>query len=104
MIIKINTDKNISGEKRSNDFFNSQISESLERYKSHITRIEVHLKDENGKKEGFNDISCLLEARLEGRKPIAIKSQADSIELAISSATEKIKTSIESILGKEKAH
>ncbi len=67
MTIQINTDKNLSGEKRSSDFFTSQIAKALQRFESHITRIEVHLKDENGKKDGFNDISCLLEARLEGR-------------------------------------
>lgn len=104
MIIQINTDKTLSGEKRSLDFFTSQIAESLERFESHITRIEVHLKDENGKKEGFNDISCLLEARLEGRQPIAITSQADTVELAISDAIDKIKAAIETILGKIQKH
>ena len=104
MIIQINTDKTLSGEKRSLDFFTSQIAESLERFESHITRIEVHLKDENGKKEGFNDISCLLEARLEGRQPIAITSQSDTVELAISDAIDKIKAAIETILGKIQKH
>ena len=104
MIIQINTDKTLSGEKRSLDFFTSQIAESLERFESHITRIELHLKDENGKKEGFNDISCLLEARLEGRQPIAITSQADTVELAISDAIDKIKAAIETILGKIQKH
>ena len=64
----------------------------------------MHLKDENGKKEGFNDISCLLEARLEGRQPIAITSQADTVELAISDAIDKIKAAIETILGKIQKH
>lgn len=72
MTIQINTDKTISGEQRRGDFFNSQITKALELFESHITRIEVHLKDVNRKKDGFNDISCLLEARLEGRQPIAI--------------------------------
>lgn len=100
MTIQINTDKNLTVEKRSHDFFNSQIAEALQRFESHITRIEVHLKDENGKKDGFNDISCLLEARLEGRKPIAVTNQADTIDLAVTGAVDKIKTAIETILGK----
>jgi hypothetical protein len=45
---------------------------------SHITRIEVHLSDENGKKEGHNDIQCILEARIEGRDPIAVRCDADT--------------------------
>tara|TARA_R110002049_G_scaffold248695_11_gene423200 strand:- start:11900 stop:12088 length:189 start_codon:yes stop_codon:yes gene_type:complete len=62
------------------------------------------LKDENGKKDGFNNISCLLEARLEGRQPIAITSQANTIDLAVTSAIDKIKTAIETILGRIQIH
>ena len=104
MTIQINTDKTISGEQRSGDFFSSQITEALERFESHITRIEVHLKDENGKKDGFNDISCLLEARLEGRQPIAISNQANTIDLAVAGAIDKIKSAIETIIGKSQKH
>ena len=104
MTIQINTDKTLTGENRSSDFFKSQIAEALERFETHITRIEVHLKDENGKKDGFNNISCLFEARLEGRQPIAITNQADTIDLAVTGAIDKIKTAIESILGKIQKH
>ena len=104
MTIQINTDKSLTGEKRSSDFFISQITEALQRFESHITRIEVHLKDENGKKDGFNNISCLLEARLEGRQPIAINNQADTIDLAVTGAIDKIKTAIETILGRIQKH
>lgn len=104
MTIQINTDKTLTGEKRSSDFFTSQINEALQRFESHITRIEVHLKDENGKKDGFNNISCLLEARLEGRQPIAITNQADTTDLAITGAINKIKTAIETIVGKIQKH
>jgi len=104
MTIQINTDKTLTGEKRSSDFFTSQITEALKRFESHITRIEVHLKDENGKKEGFNNISCLLEARLEGRQPIAITNQADTVDLAVTGAIDKIKTAMETILGRIQKH
>jgi ribosome-associated translation inhibitor RaiA len=99
MKIQLNTDKAINGEERNQDFFTSQIAEELSRYQSYITRIEVHLSDENGKKEGWNDILCLLEARLEGRKPIAVSNQANSIKLAVSGAIDKLKASLETILG-----
>ncbi len=104
MTIQINTDNTLNGGKQQQDFFKSQITESLKRYQSHITRIEVHLKDENGKKDGLNDVSCILEARLEGRQPIAVTYQTDTAELAVSGAIEKIKTAIGSILGKIQNH
>ena len=104
MTIQINTDNTLNGEKRSTDFFSSQIAEALQRFESHITRIEVHLKDESGRKDGFNDVSCLLEARIEGRKPIAITNQANTMNIAVTGAIDKIKTAIESILGKIQKH
>jgi len=100
MKIQFNTDKNISGDERNDHHFNSLISESLDRFQSHITRVEVHLSDENGNKNGVNDMRCLLEARIEGMQPIAVSSQADTVELALSGALDKMKNSLETILGK----
>lgn len=104
MDILINTDKTLKSEKRLHDFFSSQIAEELDRFASHISRIEVHLKDENGKKEGHNDITCVLEARMEGKQPIAVTSQAGSIEAAVSASISKIKASLTTIIGREKNH
>ncbi|NQV53986.1 MAG: HPF/RaiA family ribosome-associated protein [Flavobacteriales bacterium] len=104
MIIQFNTDKNIDGSERHEAFFNTQIAEGLIIYASHITRIEVHLKDVNGTKDGFNDINCLLEARLEGRKPIVVSDQAETVELAVSGAIEKLKASLKTIVEKIQQH
>ena len=104
MKIQFNTDKTINGEERNQDFFTSQIEEQLDRYESYITRIEVHLSDQNGKKGGRNDIQCLMEARLKGRKPIAVSDQADTIEQAVSGAIDKLKISLETILGRIQDH
>jgi ribosome-associated translation inhibitor RaiA len=104
MKIQFNTDKTINGEERNQDYFSSQIAEELNRYESYITRIEVHLSDENGKKEGRNNILCLLEARIEGRKPMAVSNQSDTIELAVSGAIDKLKTSLDTILGRIQNH
>lgn len=102
MLVKINMDKTLSGEERQHDYFSSKVKEEMKRFESHITRIEAHLKDENGIKDGFNDMTCTLEARLEGRQPIAVSSQADTIEKALSAAIDKMKASVETIIGKSK--
>jgi hypothetical protein len=104
MIIQINTDKTLNGDNRHQEYFSAQIKEELERYESHITRVELHLKDENGKKEGVNDKTCVLEARLKGKQPIAVTSQADSIEKAVSEAIDKMKVAIATIIGKSQNH
>lgn len=104
MTIQFNTDKTISGEARQEDYFTSVIREDLQRFSAHITRIEVHLSDENGKKDGPDDIRCLLEARLEGRQPIVAIQKADAVEPAVSGAIKKLTASLDTILGRSSSH
>lgn len=104
MIIQINTDKTLNGDHQMQEYFTSQIKKSLKRYESHISRIEVHMKDENGKKEGIDDMSCRLEARINGRQPIAITNQADTMELALLGGVDKIKTALKTTLGRMQHH
>jgi ribosome-associated translation inhibitor RaiA len=100
MKIQFNTNNTIDGDARLEAFFSDLISKKLNRYDSHITRVEVHISDENGKKEAPNDKKCLLEARFEGRQPIAVSAQEDTIEKAVSAAIEKMKAALDSVLGK----
>ena len=101
MTIQINTDKNIEGSERFTEYFTTLIQDELGRYDK-ITRIEVHLSDENGSKEGQADKRCLLEARLEGKQPIAVTNMADTHEQAVDGAIDKLKASLETIMGKMK--
>jgi hypothetical protein len=64
----------------------------------------VHLSDVNGDKESPNDKRCVLEARIEGWKPITVKSLANTHEKAISGAIEKIMKSLDKIFGQLKHH
>lgn len=104
MIIQINTDKTLNGDNRHQEYFSTQIKETLERFEDHITRIEVHLKDENGKKDGVNDKTCVLEARLKGKQPIAVTTEADSVEKAVSNALDKMKVALTTVIGKSQNH
>ena len=102
MTIQFNTDKTISGSEKAAAPFIAQIKDELTRFSSDITRIEVHLSDENGNKDGLSDIRCMIEARLEGKQPMAVTSQADTIEQAVADAVEKLKAALETIIGKER--
>jgi hypothetical protein len=104
MIIQINTDKTLNGDNRHQEYFSTQIKEALERFEGHITRIELHLKDANGKKEGVNDKTCVLEARLKGKQPIAVTTEADSVEKAVSNALDKMKVAITTVISKSQNH
>ncbi|MDF1561210.1 MAG: HPF/RaiA family ribosome-associated protein [Bacteroidales bacterium] len=100
MQIQFNTDKNVTVSEGLIASSTSLISEKLSKYSQQITRVEVHFSDEDGRKEGFNDKRCVVEARLAGMKPVAVTSQANTHEQALSGAIEKLKTSLERIIGR----
>lgn len=101
MIIQVNTDSNIAGNRDLAHQVKTVVQNSMERFRSQITRVEVHLSDENsGKKFGTEDKRCLLEARLAGLQPLAVSHQAATIELAVDGAVDKLMRSIDATLGK----
>jgi ribosome-associated translation inhibitor RaiA len=104
MIIQFNTDKNIEGGEKQVSYLRASIEEELDRFSEHITRIEVHLSDENSSKTGQDDKRCLLEARLKNRQPIAVTANTNTIEQALFDALEKLKATLETIDGKLKNH
>lgn len=102
MTIQINADKNLSVHEAFGNKLDDLFTDELSRFRDHITRLEVHLSDENGNKDGVKDKKCLLEARLEGRPPMAVTALANTYELAVYSAIDKLKASINSVLGRLK--
>ncbi|NDP48130.1 MAG: HPF/RaiA family ribosome-associated protein [Sulfuriferula multivorans] len=105
MHIQINTDKNISGHEALAQSVEEILNRVLARFAGQITRLEVHLSDENSaSKSGVIDKRCLLEARLAGREPISVSDLAPTIEQAVSSAAHKMVSLLESELGKLGKH
>ncbi len=100
MQIQINTDKNIEGSQRLEAYVNEKVSKALNRFSDQITRIEVHLSDQNGDKGGKDDQQCKMEVRLKGLQPITITAKESNMEQAISAAIEKMKASLDKTLGK----
>lgn len=100
MTIQFNTDNNITGSEELRAPLTAIISEALSRFSDQITRLEVHLTDENSHKSGQNDKRCMLEARLEGMKPIAVTNNAGTHEQAVKGAVDKLKTSLDTVLGR----
>ena len=103
MIIQINTDNNVEGSEKFSDYFTSIIGQELAKFDK-ITRIELHLSDENGRKGGQSDKRCLLEARLEGKQPIAVTNNANTYKEAVDGAIDKLKASLETVIGKMRNH
>ena len=104
MTIQLNTDKNLTIHQEYEDKIQAQITESLSRFSDLITRLEVHLSDENGSKDGLEDKRCLLEAKIVGKEPIAVTNLGNTYDLALNGAITKLKSKLETIAGKLKTH
>lgn len=104
MKIQINTDKNVSGNEDRVASFTKSVKNSLERFSEHITRIEIHLSDENANKDSKGDKRCVLEARIEGKQPIAVTSEANTVEGALDDAIEKMSALLTTTIGEMTEH
>lgn len=103
MQIQINTGPNIHVHEVLAAEISGVVESALSRFSDRITRVEVHLSDENSdKKVGHDAMRCLMEARLEGRQPIAVSDQAANVGEAIDGAAEKLAAMIESTLGRQR--
>jgi ribosome-associated translation inhibitor RaiA len=103
MKIQINTDQ-ISGSEGLIQHAESVVESTLGHLADHITRIEVHISDQNGNKGGDHDKRCLMEARLKGHQPVAVTNEAGTIGQAISGAADKLKSSLDHTLGRLSDH
>ena len=101
MQIQINTDHHIDGHEALATQVSGVVESAMSLFSDHITRVEVHLSDENSDKKGGNDdLRCVMEARLEGRQPVAVTHQAATLEQAVDGAADKLTRLIESTLGR----
>lgn len=100
MKVQLNTDSNIEGSDELARRIEAAVEKTLGRFSNQITRVEVHLSDADSHKSGGDDKHCLMEARLRGRPPMAVRHQAATVELAVEGAAEKLKRSIERSLGR----
>ena len=101
MLIKIETDGNIEGNDGLTADIEAFVKETLDRFKDKITRVSVHLSDQNSEaKFGTADMRCQVEARLAGLQPISVSHEAESTKQAVFGAVRKLKRSLSSTLGR----
>lgn len=101
MQIQVNTDNHIKGSTALTHQVEAVVEGALARFSEWITRVEVHLSDENGgAKTGTGSLRCVMEARLASRQPVGVSHQAASIGQACGGAAGKLERMLESTLGR----
>ena len=104
MQVKLNTDRNIEGHDALATHVSDVVEGALGSLGDSVTRVEVHLSDENGAKKdlkkGQGDKRCLMEARLQNHSPLAVTAHADTVHQAVAAAADKLARSLEKTLGR----
>lgn len=100
MQIQVNSDNHIQGSIRLEEWVKTTVQSTLERYEEDLTRIEVHLRDENGDKAGPQDKRCQMEARPKGHQPISVTHKAATLDQAVDGAATKLDHALEHLFGK----
>jgi hypothetical protein len=99
MLILVNTDSNISGREAMAEEVQRVVTSALGHLSERVTRVEVHLSDEDGKKRGQDDVRCMMEARVEGRQPMAVTHHSTSLSEAVEGAASRLRRSLDNALG-----
>jgi ribosome-associated translation inhibitor RaiA len=100
MHVQINTDNNIAGREALASHISEVVERALARFSDRITRVEVHVGDENGPKSGPDDKRCTMEVRLAGRQPTAVSCRAGTVAQAVDGAADKLKRAVETTIEK----
>jgi ribosome-associated translation inhibitor RaiA len=104
MQVQINHDNHVRIGEEVSERLTRVLESSLAQFADRITRVEMHLGDENAGKAGNSDKRCMLEARLANLAPIAVTHQAESVQLAFEGALEKLEHALSHAIGKMQTH
>jgi|SRR5690554_6226474 len=100
MQIQVYSDNRIENSTKLVEWTNSAVAKKLQRFDENLTRVTVHINDENGVKAGADDKRCQIEARARGLQPISVTHKSESVRLSVDGALDKLHAALTSQLGK----
>ena len=90
MQVQFNSDSSVMGTENVATRIEARVREKLARFEDRLTRLEIHVRDENGAKGGGDDKACTIEARPSGGKPIGVTAHASKVDDAANKAATTI--------------
>ncbi|MCU0704193.1 MAG: HPF/RaiA family ribosome-associated protein [Fimbriiglobus sp.] len=101
MQIQIHTDRNIEADAQLIETVETAMAAALGGFGSRLTRVEVHLSDENGPVKSHGEpMRCRLETRPASRQPVLVTADAATVEQAVAAAAKKMERLLDSTFGK----
>src|SRR5579862_4284531 len=80
MQIQVRTSNGIENKDALERWADGQIRQTLSRFIEDVTRVEIHLSDENHDASGGGAKRCVMEARLAHHQPLAVTQHAPSLD------------------------
>ncbi|MEH6389215.1 MULTISPECIES: HPF/RaiA family ribosome-associated protein [Pseudomonas] len=99
MQVQVNSN-HIEGSAQLQEWVGSTVVEQLERFEELLTRVEIHVSDENAQKGGAQDKRCQIEFRPKGHQSMSVSHKAESLHLAVEGAAAKARHALEHLTGK----
>jgi hypothetical protein len=104
MQIQVNADNHLGSNEARNVWARGVVEAAMSHLADHVTRVEVHLSDENAGKGGAAVLRCTMEARLNGRPPVAVSNDASAMDAAVNGAVHKLLRATSHALGRADKH
>ncbi|QUL37894.1 HPF/RaiA family ribosome-associated protein [Erythrobacter sp. JK5] len=104
MQFQFNSDSSVMGTENVAERIESTIRHKLARFEDRLTRVEVHVSDENARKGGADDKACTIEARPRSGKPIGVTEHASKVDDAARKAANTLAHRLERVFGKSERH
>jgi len=104
MQIQVNADNHIEATEARTIWARGVVESAMAHFADNVTRVEVHLSDENAGKGGAAVLRCKMEARVNGRPPVAVSNDAPGMDAAVNGAAHKLVRATESALGRADKH
>jgi len=104
MQFQFNSDSSVMGTENVAERIETMMREKFARFDDRLTRLEVHVSDEHGHTHGFDDKTCMIEARPRGGKPIGVTEHGSKVDAAARKAAQTMVQRLDRIFGKESKH
>ncbi|MFO7705875.1 MAG: HPF/RaiA family ribosome-associated protein [Halopseudomonas sp.] len=102
MQVQVNS-KHIQGSARLHEWVTAAVTDQLDHFDDHLTRVEIHISDDNAHKAGSDDKRCQIELRPKGHQALSVTHKAESLEQAVNGAATKARRALENLMGKLEA-
>ena len=81
----------------------NEVTHALRHHAEQVTRVEVHLHDENGPKHG-KDMRVVMEVRLAGHQPMTVDSHGVDLYAVVKDTASKLERAVKHKLERHDAH